>query len=44
MNDITIMQLQKQAVMQARAGSDVVAPSGIQTYVNNHYISSSSSF
>ena len=28
MNDITIMQLQKQAVMQARAGSDIVAPSG----------------
>lgn len=27
MNDITIMQLQKQAIMQARAGSDVVAPS-----------------
>lgn len=27
MNDITIMQLQKQAVMQARAGSDVIAPS-----------------
>ena len=26
MNDITVMQLQKQAVMQARAGSDVVAP------------------
>jgi len=26
-NDVTIMQLQKQAVMQARAGSDVVAPS-----------------
>lgn len=28
LNDITIMQLQKQAVMQARAGCDVVAPSG----------------
>ena len=27
MNDIKIMQLQKQAVMQARAGSDVIAPS-----------------
>lgn len=27
LNDETIMQLQKQAVMQARAGSDVVAPS-----------------
>ena len=27
LNDVTIMQLQKQAVMQARAGSDVVAPS-----------------
>lgn len=27
LNDITIQQLQKQAVMQARAGSDVVAPS-----------------
>lgn len=27
LNDITIEQLQKQAVMQARAGSDVVAPS-----------------
>ncbi len=27
-NDITIHQLQKQAVMQARAGADVVAPSG----------------
>eukprot|EP01038_Epipyxis_sp_PR26KG_P009268 gene9268-12485_t len=27
LNDITIMQLQKQAVMQARAGSDCVAPS-----------------
>lgn len=26
-NDITIVQLQKQAIMQARAGSDVVAPS-----------------
>lgn len=26
-NDVTIMQLQRQAVMQARAGSDVVAPS-----------------
>lgn len=26
-NDITIMQLQKQAVMQARAGCDIVAPS-----------------
>jgi len=26
-NDITIMQLQKQAIMHARAGSDVVAPS-----------------
>jgi porphobilinogen synthase len=28
LNDETIMQLQKQAVMQARAGSDMVAPSG----------------
>ncbi len=27
LNDETIMQLQKQAVMQAKAGSDVVAPS-----------------
>lgn len=27
LNDVTIMQLQKQAVMQARAGSDIVAPS-----------------
>jgi porphobilinogen synthase len=27
LNDITIEQLQKQAVMQARAGSDCVAPS-----------------
>jgi len=27
MNDITVQQLQKQAVMQARAGSDMVAPS-----------------
>ena len=27
LNDVTIMQLQKQAVMQAKAGSDVVAPS-----------------
>ena len=27
MNDITIMQLQKQAVMQAKAGSDIIAPS-----------------
>ncbi len=27
-NDITVMQLQKQAVMQARAGADIVAPSG----------------
>jgi porphobilinogen synthase len=27
LNDITIMQLQKQAVMQARAGADIVAPS-----------------
>ena len=29
-NDITVMQLQKQAVMQAKAGSDVVAPSDMQ--------------
>ena len=29
LNDVTIMQLQKQAVMQARAGADVVAPSGL---------------
>ena len=28
LNDVTVMQLQKQAVMQARAGSDIVAPSG----------------
>ena len=28
LNDVTIMQLQKQAVMHARAGSDIVAPSG----------------
>lgn len=27
LNDVTIMQLQKQAVMQAKAGSDIVAPS-----------------
>ncbi|RYG68130.1 porphobilinogen synthase [archaeon] len=27
LNDVTIAQLQKQAVMQARAGSDIVAPS-----------------
>eukprot|EP00981_Chlorochromonas_danica_P004668 scaffold926_cov166-Ochromonas_danica.AAC.9 len=27
LNDITVEQLQKQAVMQARAGSDIVAPS-----------------
>lgn len=27
LNDVTVMQLQKQAVMQARAGSDCVAPS-----------------
>jgi len=27
LNDVTVMQLQKQAVMQARAGSDIVAPS-----------------
>lgn len=27
LNDMTIMQLQKQAIMQARAGSDIVAPS-----------------
>jgi porphobilinogen synthase len=27
LNDVTIMQLQKQAVMQAQAGSDIVAPS-----------------
>lgn len=27
LNDVTIQQLQRQAVMQARAGSDVVAPS-----------------
>lgn len=26
-NDLTVSQLQKQAVMQARAGADVVAPS-----------------
>ena len=30
LNDITVMQLQKQAVMQAKAGSDVVAPSDMQ--------------
>jgi porphobilinogen synthase len=30
MNDITVMQLQKQAIMQAKAGSDVVAPSDMQ--------------
>lgn len=29
LNDVTIMQLQKQAIMQARAGADIVAPSGI---------------
>jgi len=29
LNDVTIMQLQKQAVMQARAGSDIVGPSGM---------------
>lgn len=28
MNDLTIMQLQKQAIMHARAGADIVAPSG----------------
>jgi delta-aminolevulinic acid dehydratase/porphobilinogen synthase len=28
-NDITIKQLQKQAVMHARQGADIVAPSGI---------------
>ena len=33
LNDVTIMQLQKQAVMQARAGSDIVAPSGTCTVV-----------
>jgi len=27
LNDVTVMQLQRQAVMQARAGSDIVAPS-----------------
>jgi delta-aminolevulinic acid dehydratase/porphobilinogen synthase len=27
LNDVTVMQLQKQAVMQARAGADIVAPS-----------------
>jgi hypothetical protein len=27
-NDLTVMQLQKQAVMHARAGADIVAPSG----------------
>lgn len=27
LNDVTVMQLQKQAIMQARAGSDIVAPS-----------------
>jgi porphobilinogen synthase len=26
-NDITVMQLQKQSIMQARAGADIVAPS-----------------
>eukprot|EP01039_Chlorochromonas_danica_P021166 gene21166-26023_t len=26
-NDLTVMQLQKQAVMHARAGADIVAPS-----------------
>lgn len=26
-NDLTVQQLQKQAVMQARAGADIVAPS-----------------
>lgn len=28
-NDISIVQLQKQALMHARAGADMVAPSGI---------------
>jgi hypothetical protein len=28
LNDVTVMQLQKQAVMQARAGAHIVAPSG----------------
>ena len=32
LNDVTIMQLQKQAVMQARAGSDIVAPSGKKVF------------
>ena len=27
MNDITVQQLQRQAVMHARAGADIVAPS-----------------
>jgi delta-aminolevulinic acid dehydratase/porphobilinogen synthase len=27
MNDVTVCQLQKKAVMQARAGADIVAPS-----------------
>jgi porphobilinogen synthase len=27
LNDVTVMQLQKQAIMQARAGADIVAPS-----------------
>lgn len=35
MNDITIMQLQKQAVMQARAGSDCVAPSDMMDGKNS---------
>ena len=37
-NDLTVMQLQKQAVMHARAGADVVAPSGILV-LDNYFAS-----
>jgi delta-aminolevulinic acid dehydratase/porphobilinogen synthase len=33
-NDITIMELQKQAVMHARQGADIVAPSGTYMYIH----------
>ena len=29
LNDVTVVQLQKQALMHAEAGADMVAPSGI---------------
>lgn len=31
-NDLTVVQLQRQAICHARAGADIVAPSGILYY------------